>query len=301
MAKYQSYTHVVRLGKPEVDGYLKGKVYVTPKFDGTNAVMWAENGEVFCGSRHRKITPQKDNGGFAEWFLNSNDELALVIHDFLREHEDCVVYGEWLGLHKFLGSIKSYKENGLFVFDVAQDGVYLSPEHPISKQLQDILGNHFLKAFACLENPSEEELMTFVENNHENLDSNEVGEGVVLKNYEYRDMYGEQKIAKIVRKEYAENKGHKPKTPRENLEPEIVAAYVTSADIDKAKAKVCVYFDLDEFTQNKKCIGMLMNMVFTDLISEELLEIVKKYHKPTINFSILQKEVVKKVCAELGL
>lgn len=37
--KYRKYTHIERLGREEVDGILKGTVYITPKIDSTNCVV----------------------------------------------------------------------------------------------------------------------------------------------------------------------------------------------------------------------------------------------------------------------
>lgn len=39
MAKYKSFIHVLRLSRPECDGYLAGKVTVSVKMDGTNACI----------------------------------------------------------------------------------------------------------------------------------------------------------------------------------------------------------------------------------------------------------------------
>lgn len=58
MMGYTSYLHVEKLGSPEVEGILDGHVSVTPKLDGTNAVVWmGEDGYLHAGSRKRAISP----------------------------------------------------------------------------------------------------------------------------------------------------------------------------------------------------------------------------------------------------
>lgn len=43
-----------------------------------------------------------------------------------------------------------------------------------------------------------------------------------------------------------------------------------------------------------KAIGMFVTMLFRDLIEEEMFDIVKKLHRPTVNFKVLEDNVKRK-------
>jgi hypothetical protein len=48
--------------------------------------------------------------------------------------------------------------------------------------------------------------------------------------------------------------------------------------------------DLDEWENTGKYIGMFLNMLFTDLITEEMLSIVRRFKTPVIDFAVLKNE-----------
>lgn len=90
--KYRKYTHIERLGRDEVDGILNGTVYITPKIDGTNSVLYLnDNGELTAGSRKRELSLIDDNAGFAAHAPNESGVKA-----YLARHPHRYVYGEWL-------------------------------------------------------------------------------------------------------------------------------------------------------------------------------------------------------------
>lgn len=65
-------------------------VTITEKINGTNACVVIKNGVVIgAQSRKRKITPDKDNFGFAAWVNDNRDELEKL--------GDGYHYGEWAG------------------------------------------------------------------------------------------------------------------------------------------------------------------------------------------------------------
>ena len=54
--QYRKYTHIERLGRDEVDGILNGTVYISPKIDGTNSVLYLDDqGNLAAGSRKTSI------------------------------------------------------------------------------------------------------------------------------------------------------------------------------------------------------------------------------------------------------
>lgn len=94
-------------------------VTITEKMDGTNACIIIEEGKVVgVQSRHRFITPESDNYGFAQW-VKANEEELLGLGDGYH-------YGEWVGLgiqknpHNLL-----YKK--FFLFDTKRWDTFLRP------------------------------------------------------------------------------------------------------------------------------------------------------------------------------
>jgi len=70
---------------------LKREVLISEKIDGANtAIVIADDGQVYCQSRTKFITPQDDYKGFANWVEKNKsaliEQLGYGIH-----------YGEWWG------------------------------------------------------------------------------------------------------------------------------------------------------------------------------------------------------------
>ena len=93
MGEYkQAYQHVLKIGDPGVRDILSGKVYLFPKIDGTNSVLWKTD-TVNGGSRRRVLATDKDNAGFY------NEEACKECYsNFFTAHPDLVIWGEWLCL-----------------------------------------------------------------------------------------------------------------------------------------------------------------------------------------------------------
>jgi len=91
----QAYIHIERLDKEEVEGITCGECHIFPKIDGTNGVVWYEDGEVRAGSRNKVLEESSDNQGFLNVFVSENyDRLRQY---FLARPND-ILYGEWLCL-----------------------------------------------------------------------------------------------------------------------------------------------------------------------------------------------------------
>lgn len=141
--------------------------------------------------------------------------------------------------------------------------------------------------------------MILVENNHYLMKDNAVGEGIVIKNYGYRNRYGRQTWAKIVRSEFHKQKGTpKPKVVGLNeVEQAIIEKYITEAVVQKEKAKIENEVEVWE----SKHIGRLLSTVWYTLITEESYHFVKTFKNPTINFKELNRLCNEKVKEILGI
>ncbi len=297
MASYRSFTHVERMDETKIDvsSFLKGQVWCFSKLDGTNACVWAdENGNIHCGSRKREITIDHDNADFMLFI--TTDKSTEALRNFLVENPNLIVYGEWLNGwsgRKQAGTIKQYIDPGFWiiaVFDV-DAGNYLY--YNIYADLLDGIYDKIDRPIEVFDHPTKEQIVNLLKDNHFNLPDDTDGEGIVCWNYDYRDQFGKVKIAKIVAQEYLEKKGQskKIKTPfvREGLEQDIVDSFISSADCEKCKQKIITSLGIDEWTNSGKEIGMFLNMLYTDLIQEEMWSILRRFKNPIIDFSILKE------------
>lgn len=261
--EYRGYQHIERLGTPEVEGILNGEVYVYPKLDGTNGQAWSDGNTIFVGSRKRFITPEDDNAGCAKAILE-NDSICNYLADHVGHH----IFFEWLVPH----TIKNYEVDAWrkpYVFDVAVENgegfIYLPYE-----TFAPLLKSYSITVIDPLDkivNPTTEQLMKLLESNHYLMQGDEIGEGIVIKNYGYRNRYGRQTWAKIVRAEFHKTKGTpKPKTiGLSEVEQAIVDKYITEAVVQKEKAKI----ENEVGVWESKHIGRLLSTVWHTLITEE--------------------------------
>jgi hypothetical protein len=283
---FKPYIHVVRCGKPEVEGFLSSPCVVQPKLDGTNACVWAEGGEVLCGSRKRQVTPDDDNAGFAAW-VSSDDPDAESLRRVALSWPGYVFYGEWLPV-KGTKLGKSYTVRGkLFLFDVADvsTGVYGDYETLVTMASGYPYIVPLLGSFP--DGLSEQELASLAESNTFLLPDGMVGEGVVAKSPAWRDPYGHQAMVKLVRREFLAAKG-KPKaaTVSTTVEARIVDEYVTASDVSKTVDKMAVE-GVDP--SSKGYVPQVMSRVFQDLVEEESWDFLKRFKYPVVDYRELRR------------
>ena len=298
MAEYKKYTHVERLDNEECDGLLQNNpVYVSAKVDGTNCVIWFDGEKVCGGSRTRELSEFSDNAGFYCW-LQSDCAEAVSLRQAAIDHPNWVIYAEWLGFAKFIGQIKTYDsvaKGHCYIFDV-YDAVneYYLPD-PIWREAlkQYNLEPYYVELLAVLDHPTYEDIVEIAKQNKFLLTHAEnIGEGVVCKAPDFRNKYGRNVYGKIVLEEFKQrmkqNKKKQTSIMREGIESDIVEYWVTEAEMTKAKAKVCVALEADEFDKKSgKFIGFFLEMIWKDLL-EEMSAICKQYKNPIIDFRVLR-------------
>lgn len=320
-AKYfRRYDHVTRLGHYEVGGLTMGLCHIFPKIDGTNASVWwnPDTHEVECGSRNRKIAVGCDNHGFAAYVENNKDKFLDVFED----HSHWIIYGEWLVPH----TLKTYRDEAwrnLWVFDVWDRATMMYVHYDEYSSILKCAGVDIITPKCTMLNPTDDglqrELMT---NTFLIKDGKGLGEGIVIKNYAWRNDNGNQPWGKIVRNEFTEkNKdefGVTHKDPKFKIEPWIAQEYVTKSFVEKTRAKVryniaaemgvippkkkpefteseqdtwTAAFTSIEATYRKQMIPRLLQTCYHDLVAEELWQILKDKKNPTIDFKALNRWV----------
>lgn len=302
--KFKQYQHLERFGTTEVQEIQLGKMHVFPKIDGTNASVWMDNGKIQAGSRKRHLSLDKDNAGFLEWVLTQSN---LV--EYLEANPTHRLFGEWLVPH----SLKTYREDAwrrFYVFDVAVDKTEDEILHQQDSELvylgydeyEPLLRSHnieYIPPICTIKNASYEQIINqLIKNVYLIEDGKGTGEGIVLKNYAYRNKYNRQTWAKIVTSEFkekhAKEMGASELEGKKMVEVEITEKYVTAALCEKVYAKI-----ENESGFTSKQIPQLLNVVFYDIVKEEAWNFVKEHRNPTINFKTLQHFVFAKVKEKL--
>lgn len=293
---FRKYQHIERFGTEEVEDIEFGQCYIFPKIDGTNASVWLKDDfSIGAGSRNRELSLENDNQGFTKFIYEDKR-----IKDYLKDHPEHRLFGEWLVPH----SLKTYKEDAwkkFYIFDVVIDyqniegGIeYL--QYEIYKEELEKYNLDYIPCLAKIKNPDYDKLIySLNQNNFLIEDGKGVGEGIVIKNYGYRNRYGRQTWAKIVTSEFKEKHiktmGPPEVSNKTMIEEKIVEDFCTSALIDKTFAKI----KTENKGWNSKMIPRLLNTVYHELIAEEIWNILKKYKNPTINFKTLQTLVNIKI------
>lgn len=277
--EFLKYQHVERFGTPETEGIDNGMCYIFPKIDGTNAQLWMDGG-LKAGSRNRELSVDNDNAGFYNWALSQ-----LPILNFFHSNPNLRLYGEWLVPH----SLKTYNDNAwrqFYVFDVMDDENYLSYE--TYKPMLEEFGIEYIPPICKVNNPSYELIVSQLDKNGYLIkDGSGVGEGIVVKNYDYKNKFGRVVWGKIVTNEF-KAKHSKCQITELNgstlIEETICNRYVTKALAEKEYAKIIT----ESEGWNPKYIPRLLNTVYYCLVTEECWNFVKEFKNPTVDFKRLQ-------------
>ena len=310
---YVSYTHVERLGHPNVDGLLMGQCHIFPKLDGTNAVIWSDrdNRALGTGSRKRDMSDWEtdDNHGFRYkmnelWIAGELDWLQGT-YDGVKSP---VFYGEWLVPH----SLKTYRDDAwrqLYVFDARCPDTfrYLHYDEWAPQLIE--AGANVIDPLCIINNPTEEDIerVRDMHNTYLIEEGQGLGEGVVVKNYAFSNRVGKTVWGKSVRNDFKEKNMREMGPPKREgstqYEALIADLYVTDAFVEKTRVKVEMAMiheaGLSVADYNEKVgylaekrgqlIPRLLSTVYSELIDEETASFVKKFKDPTINFKKLRQ------------
>lgn len=292
---FRKYQSIQRYGKSVVKNITHGTCYIFPKIDGTNASIWrnAAN-EVCCGSRNQSIGKYGYNHGFGPQALDT--ELWNKALDLFP---DCTIYGEWLVPH----TLRTYKNDAwkrFYIFDVVSDDEYHIPYPEYYQKLHD-LGLDVIEPLAVIDNPTNEELVKLAceDNTFLIKEGKGVGEGIVIKNYNFSTYGGRQVWAKMYSADYR-NKGDK--RPKSATNTTAVDHTINFLDkffkpdfISKEVYKIINSADLAEGEEfHPRLIKHTLNIVDI-VIEEELVDYIKKHKMPTINFGKMKKEADRRV------
>lgn len=288
MEEYKKYQHLEKYDRTEVNGLLDGTCYVFPKLDGTNGQVYMENGALIVGSRNRVLGLEKeDNHGFHKYILD-NKEKYMKFFELFPNHR---LFGEWLVPH----AIKNYKDDAwrkFYVFDVceiSEDGLHATyvPYLEYKTKLEEC-GLDYIELLKRVENPDDNTIHELAESNNYLMKEGFKGEGVVIKNYSYKNKFGHIIWGKLVRQEFKEEKIVDPNEAIQ-IETKIAKEYCTRELILKCKAKI----ENEKGDFQSKMFPELFNRVYYDIVVEDMWDILKKHNNPRISFQLLQREIIE--------
>jgi len=285
---FKKYQHVERLHNLEVKRITDGLCYVFPKLDGTNAsVWWDKDFGIQAGSRKRTLELDADNAGFYAWVLES-----AAVRSFFIEHPTLRLYGEWLVPH----SLKTYVDSAwrnFYVFDVMDENEKYLP-YDKYKELLDKYGIDYIAPICIINNPSDDILYECINKNDYLIqDGKGVGEGIVIKNYNFVNRHGRTIWTKIVNAEFKvkhkKEMGYNELKEKSHIEKKVVDKYVNTTMVEKEYSKIAI-----EGWENKM-IARLLHTVYYTLIKEESWDFIKEYKNPTIDYKYLMRLTYAKV------
>jgi len=290
--EFQKYQHIERFGTTGVEGIDFGTCHIFPKIDGTNGQIYLKDRVLATGSRNRELNLDEDNQGFHDWVIRQENILQFFLEFPLMR-----LYGEWLVPH----TLKTYREdawNKFYVFDVTIS-VADNEEYLTYEQYKPILEKYnidYIPPIAIVNNPTYEDLINKLDSNLFLIkDGCGFGEGIVIKNYTYKNKYGRITWAKIVRNEFKDSNkkvmGVKPTDGSKMIEIEFVDNYCTKSLIDKVYSKICS----ENGGWSSKYIPRLLQTVYYDLVNEETWHFIKDSKMPIINFKTLNFLTINKI------
>ena len=288
--EFRKYMHVERYGNVEVKGIEFGTCYIFPKLDGTNSSVWINDEVVQGGSRNRHLSLEKDNAGFLKYASEDKDIFRLLYYD-----KNLRLYGEWLVPH----TIKTYAEDAwrkFYIFDVWNEEEARYLHYDEYQPLMEEYNLNYIPPICVIKNANYSNLINELENNTFLVkDGQGIGEGIVIKNYEYENQWNNTIWAKLVTNQFkaeaTKNHGPNNKLAKAMVEQEIVDTYITKEFVEKEFAKIAN----EEEGWTSKYIPRLLSTVYYELINEELWNIIKKMKQPIINFKTLNILVIMKI------
>lgn len=299
---FKAYQHIEKLGSTEVERILSGTCYLSYKIDGTNGLIYLSDDlkNLKFGSRKRELTKEEDNANFLN-NITANQELYNDLFNYLTKHPTYIIYGEWLVPH----TIKKYKEDAwkkFYIFDIydTENDKYINYDI-YSDELNKYKNINYIPLIAKLENPTVDDIKALLNKTGSYLITDGLGEGIVIKNYEFINKYGRTTWAKILTEDFTNNKKHsRINNSEEKLEYEMehkIISLLTLEHIHKEYNKLIE--SKGDWSSNY--IFELLNRVFMEFIHDNIDIIINKFHNPTINFRVLKQLSDNKVKETLNL
>lgn len=279
--QHRHYGKIHRLGKDETEGILDGLCVVQEKIDGANTSIWVgPDGKLWMGSRTRILRDNEEFNGFVPYVKAHEGINAL-----LTLHPNYRLYGEWLVRHTVAYRETAYRK--FYLFDIWDGTKYLT-----AADVQ-VLAEEFnipaVPVYGVFENPTADAIKALAGNSA----FGDRGEGIVIKNLDFKNKFGDCVFAKIVTNAFMEDNavafGGNNKFSKTYFELWAVNKYMTLPRVkkvmDKTQPEIDKKLDMEH-------IPRICNTAFHDLVQEEMWDIIQKV--PAMDFKDFRRLAFKK-------
>ncbi|PEN97905.1 hypothetical protein CN553_12780 [Bacillus cereus] len=280
----KKYQDITRLGHKTTVGVLKEGDYIViqEKLDGANASFRRDGDVIRAFSRNKELDEHNNLGGFWQWTQTL---------DVTKLREEGIYFGEWLNPHKV--KYPEYAKT-FWLYDIFDTETQRYINFKLVKKVSKQLGLNLIPVFYEGEYQSFEHLQSFVGKTALGgvLGDSETGEGIVVKNVDYVDRFGNQKFVKLVADVFREIQSQKaPKDPKKALtqEQSFVNQVVTEARIEKFLYKFVDEGIIDEEFGIEDMGVILKNMntrIKEDILKEESETLPEGYDEKQLSKSI---------------
>lgn len=281
-AGFRSYGKIHRLGKEETEGVLNGNCFVQEKIDGANVSCWLDDGgNIKMGSRTRVLGDEEFNGFVP--YVKTHEGINKI----LKDHPKWRLYLEWLVRHTLSYKETAYKK--AYLFDILNEETGEFFPHDEVFKLAKEYGIETVPLHGKFDNPTVEQLMDFVGK----TEFGDRGEGIVIKNLDFKNKFGDNIFAKIVTESFKEDNaitfGGNNKHSDTYYEVYVVNKYMTLPRVKKIMDKLqpIINEKLD-----MKHLPRIMNTAYNDMLVEEIWSIQKDV--PKIDFKSLHRIATRK-------
>jgi hypothetical protein len=294
MSEMKKYTDVVRLGHKSTVGVLteNDHIVVQEKLDGANASFKVEDGKVLAFSRNTQLSEGNTLRGFYQWTQTLNPDDLL---------EGIVYFGEWLVKHKL-----DYGDNmhQFYLFDVYNTNIEEYVHFSMVKDEAKRLSLNLIPILYEGQYQSFEHLQSFVGKSS----LGDEGEGVVVKNVNYKDRFGKQVFVKLVTDKFREVQKQKaPKDPNKVTQEMIfVNTFLRKGRVEKLLHKLVDEGVLDEQFGIEDMGIILKNLgqrSYDDMLKEERDFLPEEFDEKELRKSVGKKlpVIVKQIIQEREL
>lgn len=291
----QTFMKLRPLGDAECAGILDGTVYIYEKYDGANARVSIENGQLTVGGRNHQVPcdGQEFQSGLGTYMYSVRDQVTPIIRKWSeRLGGEITLFGEWMQKHTVDYSItKPY----VIFYDAHVVGRGHVP-HETRQQILDELEEAGLAVavrLAVLENPTPNDLSQFVA--RKSLLRPEItAEGYVVYNPAFVNQYGRQIIAKMVNDEFREvakvKKVYKDSAGAYQDYSILVETYVSRRRIEKLLLA-------NNLEPTLKSMTVLSKVVVADILQEHILDLYQQV--AILDFALFNKQVCMRTVRHL--
>lgn len=279
--EFRKYEKIHRLGKEETYGILSGTVRLSEKLDGANLSIWkGYDGEIRVGSRNNDLTANGNEFNGAVNYCNTHKGINKYLSDFPTHR----LYGEWLVRHTLEYNETAYRK--FYLFDIHDEEKGFASQDYV-QQVAKEYGIEVVPDLGTFTDTNPVELTKLVE---QPSVFGKKREGIVIKNLDFVNIFGDKCYAKIVSEGFMEDNGvtfgGNNKYSETYWEQYVSNKYITLERVRKVMNKIQP--EVNE-RLDMKHIPRIMGTVYHDMITEEAWEIANKVKK-------LDYDVLKRIC-----